>query len=172
MAHPEVAPTPAGDKPKVLKQGMGFEIGAAFPVENGEYEVHRDILGDPKEGVMTEVGRVHVRVRFLRTSQAATKAKAAPAAKRAKAVPPAKSSKVASATKSSKAAPKGRVHLELSEGTSNKFWEVWVEGSMLHVRFGRIGTEGQTKPKKFKTPEAAGSERDALVASKRKKGYT
>jgi predicted DNA-binding WGR domain protein len=149
MAYPEKAPRPTGDKPVVLTQGQGFEVGAAFPVENGVYEVHRDLLGDPKKGVLTEAGRLHVRVRLVRTNHAAAKATAKPAAKPAK----------------------GRVHLELSEGTSNKFWEAWVEGSTLYVRFGRIGTEGQTKPKAFKTPAAAAAERDALIASKRKKGY-
>ncbi len=177
MAYPEKAPRPTGDKPVVLTQGQGFEVGAAFPVENGVYEVHRDLLGDPKKGVLTEAGRLHVRVRLVRTNHAAAKATAKPAAKPAKAAPAAKPSKAAPAAApatakgAAKGAAKGRVHLELSEGTSNKFWEAWVEGSTLYVRFGRIGTEGQTKPKAFKTPAAAAAERDALIASKRKKGY-
>ncbi len=173
MAYPAKAPRPAADKPVVITQGQGFEVGAAFPVENGVYEVHRDLLGDPKKGVMTEVGRLHVRVRFLRANQTAANTKSSSTAKPAKAAPAAKTGTSAASSKAAKPAPssKGRVHLELSEGTSNKFWEAWVEGSTLHVRFGRIGTEGQTKPKKFSSPAAATAERDALVASKRKKGY-
>lgn len=60
---------------------------------------------------------------------------------------------------------------ELVEGTSSKFWEVDVEGSDLTVRFGRIGTQGQTKTKTYTTPVAAGIERDKLVKEKTGKGY-
>jgi predicted DNA-binding WGR domain protein len=168
MAHPKSAPRPAGDKPKVMTAGAGVETGASFPVENGTYEVHRDLLGDERKGLVTEFGRLHVRMRFLRAAKGAAAAK--PAA--AKAVPAKAAPSKAAPAKAARAAPaKGRVHLELSEGTSNKFWEAWVEGSTLHVRFGRIGTDGQTKPKQFPTPAAATAERDSLVASKRRKGY-
>jgi predicted DNA-binding WGR domain protein len=64
-----------------------------------------------------------------------------------------------------------RTRLELSEGTSNKFWEVWTEGPVLVVRFGRIGTEGQTKSKRLGSAEAAATERDKLIREKRRKGY-
>lgn len=150
MAYPPTAPRPSGDEPKVIMQGQGYEVGAAFPVENGVYEVHRDTLGDPKKGVMTEVGRIHVRVRFLRTTQTTAVPK-----------PRAKAKPAASA--------KGRVHLELSD--AKKFWEAWVEGSTLYMRFGRNGADGQTKLKKLSTPRAAAAERDALVAAKRKQGF-
>lgn len=33
---------------------------------------------------------------------------------------------------------------ELVEDTSNKFWEVWMEGTAVHTRYGRAGTTGQT----------------------------
>lgn len=38
---------------------------------------------------------------------------------------------------------------ECSEGNSNKFWEVTVNGSDVTVHFGRIGTNGLTQTKSF-----------------------
>lgn len=61
---------------------------------------------------------------------------------------------------------------ELKEGTSNKFWEVDVEGSGLTVRFGKIGTAGQTQTKSFPSEEKAKSERDKLIKEKTGKGYS
>ncbi len=61
---------------------------------------------------------------------------------------------------------------ELVEGTSSKFWEVSVDEKELTVRFGRIGTQGQTQLKSFPTAEKATAERDKLVKEKTKKGYS
>lgn len=61
---------------------------------------------------------------------------------------------------------------ELVEGTSSKFWEVSVDEKELVVRFGRIGTQGQTQLKAFPTAEKAAAERDKLVKEKTKKGYS
>lgn len=61
---------------------------------------------------------------------------------------------------------------ELVEGKSSKFWEVGVDGSTLTVRYGRIGTDGQTKEKEFDTEAAATKERDKLVKEKTGKGYS
>src|SRR5262249_39619318 len=60
---------------------------------------------------------------------------------------------------------------EFVAGSSNKFWEICVSGNQHVVRFGRIGTEGQSKTKTFLDPPAA--ERDALrlVQEKLAKGY-
>ncbi len=60
---------------------------------------------------------------------------------------------------------------ELSDGTSEKFWEVGVEGSSFTVRFGRIGTNGQTQTKTFPSDAKALAEADKLVGEKTKKGY-
>ena len=35
-------------------------------------------------------------------------------------------------------------YFEFSEGASNKFWEVWVEGNKVLTRYGKIGAAGQT----------------------------
>jgi DNA ligase-1 len=60
---------------------------------------------------------------------------------------------------------------ELSDGSANKFWEVEVHGVEQIVRFGRIGTAGQTKTKSFSDEAAARAASDALVAEKVAKGY-
>lgn len=60
---------------------------------------------------------------------------------------------------------------EFSEGTSNKFWEVVLDGATVSVRFGKIGTAGMTKPKVFPTDAAAKKYYDELIAEKIGKGY-
>lgn len=60
---------------------------------------------------------------------------------------------------------------ELKEGTSNKFWEIEVEGSSHTVRYGAIGAKGQTKTKDFPSPAAATADAEKLVREKVKKGY-
>ncbi|MCA9567112.1 MAG: WGR domain-containing protein [Myxococcales bacterium] len=60
---------------------------------------------------------------------------------------------------------------EFSDGKSDKFWEIVVEGESYTVRFGRTGTDGQTSTKVFKSHEEAQKKADAAIASKVKKGY-
>ncbi|WP_342152886.1 DUF4132 domain-containing protein [Methylorubrum sp. SB2] len=60
---------------------------------------------------------------------------------------------------------------ELVEGTAAKFWEASVAGATLTVRFGRIGTQGQSKDKTFSDAAAAEREKDKLVREKTAKGY-
>ncbi len=60
---------------------------------------------------------------------------------------------------------------ELVEGTSSKFWEISLDGASFTVRYGRIGTDGQSQTKSFATAEAALIEHDKLVREKTKKGY-
>jgi predicted DNA-binding WGR domain protein len=60
---------------------------------------------------------------------------------------------------------------ELVEGTSSKFWEISLDGASFTVRYGRIGTDGQSQTKSFATAEAAQTEHDKLVREKTKKGY-
>ena len=64
-----------------------------------------------------------------------------------------------------------RVRLTCVEDGSSKFWEGSVEGATLTVRFGRIGTAGQTKVKDFPSAAAADKELQKVAADKRKKGY-
>ncbi len=60
---------------------------------------------------------------------------------------------------------------ELSDGKSNKFWQVETQGVAMTVSFGRIGTQGQTQTKSFGSSAAADTERQKLIAEKTKKGY-
>lgn len=62
-------------------------------------------------------------------------------------------------------------YLEMSAGSSQKFWEVSVKGSEMTLRCGRIDTNGQTQTKSFDSPAAAKAERDKLIAAKKRKGY-
>jgi predicted DNA-binding WGR domain protein len=60
---------------------------------------------------------------------------------------------------------------ELEDEKSSKFWEVCVDGNCLTTRWGRIGTQGQSKTKELPSSDKAAAERDKLVAQKTKKGY-
>ncbi len=60
---------------------------------------------------------------------------------------------------------------EFSEGTSNKFWEITLEGTSFTTRYGKMGTDGQTTEKSFKSEAEARKAYDKLVAEKTKKGY-
>jgi predicted DNA-binding WGR domain protein len=62
-------------------------------------------------------------------------------------------------------------YLEFVGGNSRKFWEVTVKGTIVYVRFGRIGTKGQTQIKSFDTETAAEHEAQKLIREKVNKGY-
>lgn len=65
----------------------------------------------------------------------------------------------------------GMQRFELVDGASSKFWEVEVVGNDLTVRFGRIGTAGQSKTRPFGDAVSALKERDKLIREKTRKGY-
>ena len=60
---------------------------------------------------------------------------------------------------------------EFVGGSSRKFWEVSVAGNSFTVRFGRIGTAGQSQTKSLADEEQAKHEAGKLIAEKVKKGY-
>jgi uncharacterized protein (TIGR02996 family) len=62
-------------------------------------------------------------------------------------------------------------YFEFSEGSSNKFWEVWVDGTKVLTRYGKIGAAGQTTVKDEGSPAGAQKLHDKLVGEKTKKGY-
>jgi predicted DNA-binding WGR domain protein len=64
-----------------------------------------------------------------------------------------------------------RREFHFTEGTSNKFWIIELEGDAFTVRFGRIGTDGQTQEKEFGTEAEALKAYEKLIAEKIKKGY-
>lgn len=60
---------------------------------------------------------------------------------------------------------------EFSEGSSNKFWEITLDGTSFTTTYGKIGTDGQTSLKEWDSEEKAKKEYDKLIAEKVKKGY-
>lgn len=93
-------------------------------------------------------------------------AKAKPAAKVA-AKPAAKPAAKASSG-GDKSTPR---YFEFVEGTSNKFWEIRLDGTSVRTKYGKIGTGGQQTLKDFDSVEKANKEYDKLVNEKTKKGY-
>jgi DNA ligase-1 len=63
-------------------------------------------------------------------------------------------------------------YFEFVDGTSNKFWEIWMDGTDVTTNWGKIGTAGQTKTKSFPDEAKAKKEYDKLLAEKTGKGYT
>jgi predicted DNA-binding WGR domain protein len=57
------------------------------------------------------------------------------------------------------------------EGTASKFWEITVEGTSATVRYGKIGTEGQSKTKVLADEAAALRYAEGLIVEKVGKGY-
>lgn len=76
-----------------------------------------------------------------------------------------------SATEVVTASPDGKRHFEFRQGSSSKFWEIVVSGREHTVRFGRIGSNGQSQTKAFPTEAAANKDADRLIAEKMGKGY-
>jgi predicted DNA-binding WGR domain protein len=62
-------------------------------------------------------------------------------------------------------------YFEFSDGTSNKFWEITVTGAQHTVRYGKSGTDGQTRVKEFVDCAAAEKSAQKLIAEKMGKGY-
>jgi predicted DNA-binding WGR domain protein/pentose-5-phosphate-3-epimerase len=64
------------------------------------------------------------------------------------------------------------VYLECVEDGSSKFWSGTVKGKVLTTRWGKIGTQGQSKEETFADVAAAKASLDKQAAAKTKKGYT
>jgi predicted DNA-binding WGR domain protein len=60
---------------------------------------------------------------------------------------------------------------EFVGGTSAKFWEIQLAGKDVTVRYGRLGTDGQTQTKSFASEEKAQQHVEKTIASKVAKGY-
>jgi uncharacterized protein (TIGR02996 family) len=60
---------------------------------------------------------------------------------------------------------------EFHEGSSDKFWEITLDETAHTVRYGRAGTDGQSKIKDFPTVEKAKASYDKLIKQKAAKGY-
>jgi DNA ligase-1 len=66
--------------------------------------------------------------------------------------------------------PKVR-RFEFVEGKSSKFWEVWVAGSQMFTRYGRIGSAGQTTVKDYSDEAGAVAAMEKMIREKTGKGY-
>lgn len=76
------------------------------------------------------------------------------------------------AKKAASAGESGGTRLfEFRDGRSDKFWEITLSGLTHTVRYGRVGTEGQSATKEFPSAEKAQASHDKLIAQKVKKGY-
>ena len=62
-------------------------------------------------------------------------------------------------------------YLEYIVGASRKFWEVTLNDRAITVRFGRIGSSGQTQVKNFVSEDMARRNVHNLIAEKLRKGY-
>jgi predicted DNA-binding WGR domain protein len=62
-------------------------------------------------------------------------------------------------------------YYELTDDKSTKFWEVEQKDSSVYIRWGKIGTNGQSKTKELDSQEAAIKEVEKLIKQKTKKGY-
>jgi DNA ligase 1 len=78
---------------------------------------------------------------------------------------------VATPAKKAPAAAAGRRYFEFVDGTSSKFWEVTVSACDVTTRWGKIGTDGQSKTKTFGDATRAQAEADKLIEEKSGKGY-
>lgn len=63
-------------------------------------------------------------------------------------------------------------YFEFVARSSRKFWEISLSGSDVTTRWGRIGTDGQSKTKTFKDSAYAKKGYDKLIGEKTSKGYT
>ncbi len=61
---------------------------------------------------------------------------------------------------------------EFVAGNSAKFWELTVHRAVLTIRFGRLGTDGQTQTKTFPTADLALVQAKKLIVQKTRKGYS
>jgi predicted DNA-binding WGR domain protein len=62
-------------------------------------------------------------------------------------------------------------HFEFVSDTSAKFWEVEIIGCDVLVRYGRLGSFGQSQTKSFPDPAAARQHAEKQIGQKTGKGY-
>ena len=58
-----------------------------------------------------------------------------------------------------------------TEVDHSKFWEIWVDGTTLRTRYGKIGANGQTTLKNFDSVADAETAMGKAIVEKTKKGY-
>jgi predicted DNA-binding WGR domain protein len=137
-------------------------IGSAGQTQVKEFADEAEARKEHDKLIREKTGKGYVEVAAGPPSAAApTPAPAAPKA----AAPPAPP---APAPVAPAAAERTFVH---KEGTSHKFWAVSRQGADLTVRFGKVGSAGQTQLKRFPDEAKAVAEHDKLIREKLGKGY-
>lgn len=58
-----------------------------------------------------------------------------------------------------------------NDDLSNNFWKIYVSGNTFTITYGKVGTSGAVKTKKFDSDEECQKESTKLIKSKMKKGY-
>jgi DNA ligase-1 len=151
---------------------IGSKSGlASGVVEGAATEVSTGAMDDPRESdaqPSNDSSVVTPSAASVATSSSTRSASDASVAKSSDASKPS-SAGVAKSTPTS--ASEGARRFELEEGSSSKFWEIELDGCDLTTRWGRIGSNGQSKTKTFASPEKARVEHDKLIAEKTGKGY-
>jgi predicted DNA-binding WGR domain protein len=66
---------------------------------------------------------------------------------------------------------RGRREFHYQDAKSNKFWAITLKGSRHEIHFGRLGTQGQMREKRFATAAKAQAAYESVIASKLAKGY-
>ena len=62
-------------------------------------------------------------------------------------------------------------YFEFKDAKSHKFWEVSVSAKKVNIRYGKVGTDGQTSFKELGTPAEAKAHAEKQADGKVKKGY-
>jgi predicted DNA-binding WGR domain protein len=62
-------------------------------------------------------------------------------------------------------------YFEFKDAKSHKFWEVSVSAKKVNIRYGKVGTDGQTSVKELSTPAEAKAHAEKQATGKVKKGY-
>ncbi len=108
---------------------------------------------------------------FVRQSKAPQIAMPAAASASPPAAVKSRKSPPAPATTTSQERAMAKRYFEFVDDKSSKFWEIAVSDKEVTVRFGRIGTNGQTQTKTFGDAAAAQKHADKLIDEKTGKGY-
>lgn len=68
--------------------------------------------------------------------------------------------------------PRGHwMQFRYTEGRSNKFWAIRLDGTSMITHWGRVGTVGQETTKRYSTGAQAKEAGEKLIGEKLKKGY-
>lgn len=170
-----------------LPNGKTFSVGTGFSDKQREQPPSIGSLITFRYQELSDAGiprfpsYVGIRSDVAPTDAPATNQEAAKGKAKAKAEAKGKSSRSAEVVTSAPAASAkkssseptsvGKRYFEFVEGTSSKFWEISTEGNELTTRWGRIGSDGQSKTKTFSSADKALQEYNAAIEEKLANGY-